>query len=104
MSEVQHLIDYTITHWDSIVAYIAGISAWLYERQKRKQEKLDAGILFWEKTIDRQNSEIARLEGKVDQMRSQYEGQIQVLVDKLATLTAKLEVYESQNHKTIHTL
>ena len=94
-------IDFLITNWDSVVGFggaIAGISAWLAERKKRLRDNRDSDVLFWEKTIDRQNLEISRLEERIKLIEQRYEEQIQRLLARIAEL-------EKQSHpETRHIL
>ena len=87
LTHVHKFIDFLTANWDSVVGFggtIAGISGWLAERKKRMRDNRDADVLFWEKTIDRQNLEISRLEDRIKLIEQRYEEQIQRLLARIA--------------------
>ncbi|MGX5854505.1 hypothetical protein ACWKW6_12715 [Dyadobacter jiangsuensis] len=94
-------IDFLAANWDSVVGFggtIAGISGWLAERKKRMRDNRDSDVMFWEKTIDRQNLEIQRLEDRIKLIEQRYEEQIQRLQARIEELEA-----EQSHTKTRHT-
>jgi predicted RNase H-like nuclease (RuvC/YqgF family) len=99
---VNKLIDFIIANWQTLTGAggtVAGVSAWLSERKKRRRDNRDADVAFWEKTIEAQNAYIEKLELKIDQMSTRYELQIANLLKEVADLSDRLEQYEPKGRK-----
>lgn len=101
---MQKFIDFLFAHWETLAGFggtIAGVSGWLSERKKRMRDNRDSDVAFWERTIDRQNTEIEKLQAKIEGIERRYEEQVQRLLKQVADLSAKLEKYETNHPHTL---
>lgn len=91
-------------HLTEILTAVAGISAWLFERKKRKQDIQSANDVHQQHIVDLYQETLDDLKARYDQKFAELDKEIQLLrknldlwKDKYRNLKSEFETYKRNN-------